>query len=163
VSQSRRPRARVAALLAVVVGVGMFVACEETWNLDVFVRVAPTVELDAQPALQILVAIDGGDDGYAVFLVGYACGGDPFAGTARFLAPLGAGAAPAAPVAVEGWLEPVPGGVAPFCGALPTPKRVAPAPRPRSRPARADVVTPVGCGGGAVHAATLDLGAEAEP
>jgi hypothetical protein len=157
VSRSRRSRARLAALLVVFL---VPVACEETLHLDVFVRVAPSVEIDAQPALQILVAIDGGDDGYAVFLVGYSCGGDPFAGTARFLAPLGPGVAPAAPVAVEGWVEPVPGGVAPFCGALPAPERVAPAPRPRSRAARAEVVTPVGCGGGAAHEATLELGAE---
>jgi hypothetical protein len=147
VSRSCRSRACLGVLL-------ILVGCEETWNLAVFVRVAPRLEPVSEPALQVFVAIGDGGDGYAVFRVGYACGGEPFAATTRFLAPLGLGVEPAA---VEGWVEPVPGGFAPFCGALPTPKRVAPAPRPRSAPARAEVVTPTGCGGVAAQEATLEL------
>jgi hypothetical protein len=147
-----RSNALLAAALALV-------ACDETWDLDVFVRVAPALAFREPPALQILVAVDDGGDGWVVFRVGYVCGSDPFATTARLHAPLGAGGAP---VAVEGWVEPVPGGVAPFCGALPAPEPVAPAPPPRAVLARtrADVTTPVGCGGVAAQEATLELDAE---
>lgn len=153
-----RRRHRSNVLLA---GALALLACDEEWDLDVFVRVAPALDFDAQPALQIFVAVDDGGDAWVVFRVGFVCGSDPFDSTARLHAPLDASGAP---VAVEGWVEPVPGGVAPFCGPLPTPERVSPAPAPPPRATsartRADVATPVGCGGVATREATLELAAD---
>ncbi|HYG68489.1 MAG TPA: hypothetical protein VD838_12540 [Anaeromyxobacteraceae bacterium] len=145
-----RTRARLGALVALL-------ACEEAWDLDVFVMVAPSHPRTSS-AFQVFVAFGDDDAGWAVFRVGYACAGEPFETTARFTTAF-PGVAGAEAETVEGWTEPLPGGVAPFCGALPVPERVEPAPPPASA-REAELVTPAsGCGGVVSREATLELDA----
>lgn len=147
-TRARRRCALLGAILALA-------ACDEAWDLDVLVLVAPAPPSWSAAAFQVFVAFDDGG-GLVAFRIGYACGGDPFSTTAR----LPPGAGPAPPAFVEGWLVPVAPSDVPFCGPLAAPERVSPAPVPPAARARAAVGGPVpaaGCGGVVAREATLQL------